>query len=237
MQSIVSHFLLPLLLAALSLSACATPSPALNAWEGTSQDDAACETPDADQCVVLACDEGVCGFFDCEDVDPEALTLAPLEHSVEFARGFRRPIPAPGSNRSWRRAGLQDDSRPRMTFHFRYRNGFLPAFPRLDGKLIKHHLFPQEPKLAAWFQAHGINIHEWTMLVPEHVHLRIHRGATGGLWNEAWRQYREENLGRRLTPEDLLRKAFELALRFDIAGPIRSYYGPIPPPGPQLVSP
>lgn len=124
-----------------------------------------------------------------------------------------------------------------MTFHFRYRHGFLPAFPRLEGKLIKHHLFPQKPRLAAWFQAQGINVHEWTMVIPEHVHLRVHRGARGGLWNEAWRQYREENLGHRITREDLLRKAFELALRFDIAGPIRSYYGPIPPPGPQLVAP
>jgi hypothetical protein len=76
------------------------------------------------------------------------------------------------------------------------------------------------------------------MLIPEHVHLRIHRGARGGLWNEAWRQFREENLGRRLSKEELLSKAFELALRFDIAGPISSsYYAPIPPPGPQLLSP
>jgi len=124
-----------------------------------------------------------------------------------------------------------------MTFHFRYRHGFLPAFPRLDGKLIKHHLFPQEPRLAAWFQGQGINVHEWTMIIPEHVHLRIHRGARGGLWNEAWRQYRDANSARRVPPEELLAKAFEFALRFDIAGPIRSYYGPIPPPGPQLVSP
>lgn len=124
-----------------------------------------------------------------------------------------------------------------MTFHFRYRNGFLPAFPLLEGRLIKHHLFPQEAILARWFKANGINIHEWTMLIPEQAHLRIHRGARGGLWNEAWRQYYEANNQRSVTREELLRKAFELALRHDIAGPIHAYRSPIPPPGPQLLAP
>ncbi len=81
-----------------------------------------------------------------------------------------------------------------------------------------------------------INIHEWTMLVPEQVHLRIHRGANGGLWNEAWRQFHEANPGQ-VPREVLIRKAFELALRFDIAGPLRPYYSPVPPPGPQLLAP
>ncbi len=124
-----------------------------------------------------------------------------------------------------------------MTVHFRYRDGFLPAFPLLEGRLIKHHLFPQEAILARWFKANGINIHAWTMLVPEHVHLRIHRGARGGMWNEAWRQYAKANGFGFVPREELLRKAFELALRYDIAGPIRSYSSPVPPPGPQLLAP
>ncbi len=124
-----------------------------------------------------------------------------------------------------------------MAFHFQYRYGFLPAFPRLEGRLIKHHLFPQQPKLAQWFKAQGINIHQWTMLVPEHVHLRIHRGASGGPWNEAWRQFKAANEHRRVSQEELLRKAFELAFRFDIVGPVMPYYTPVPPPGPQLLAP
>jgi uncharacterized lipoprotein (TIGR02269 family) len=124
-----------------------------------------------------------------------------------------------------------------MTFHFRYRQGFLPAFPRLEGRLIKHHLFPQEARLAEWFKASGIKIHEWTMLIPEQVHLRIHRGARGGPWNEARRQYYEANSARPVSREELLSKAFELALRYDLAGPIHYYYSPIPPPGPQLLAP
>ncbi|MFY0562522.1 TIGR02269 family lipoprotein [Archangium lansingense] len=228
--------LLPLFLSALLLAACAT-SPTLSVREGTEPDDTtACDDADADQCVVLACDEGECAFFDCEDVDPEALTHTTLAHGAELAR-FPRPLfRAPGTQRNWRRAGLREDARPRMTFHFRYRQGYLPAFPRLEGKLIKHHLFPQAQEFRKWFTDRGINIHEWTMRIPEHVHLSIHRGAKGGLWNQAWRQFINANPGH-VPREVLISKAFGLALRFDIAGPIRPYYAPVPAPGPQLLAP
>ncbi len=226
--------LLPLFLSALVLAACATSPPAL---EGAEPDDIiSCDDADADQCVVLACDEGECAFFDCADVDPEALTQGSLTHGAELARFPRPPFRAPGTQRNWRRAGLQDDARPRMTFHFRYRQGFLPAFPRLEGKLINHHLFPQAQEFRTWFKDCGINIHEWTMLIPEQVHLRIHNGANGGLWNQAWQRFMRANPGY-VPREVLIRKAFELALRFDIAGPLRPYHAPVSAPGPQLLAP
>jgi uncharacterized lipoprotein (TIGR02269 family) len=229
---------LSLTLASLLLTACATSSSTSHEWEEVGfEDTTACDEPDADQCVVLACDEGECGVFDCEDVDPEALAQVPQVHDVELARFYRPPFRSPGTHRNWRRAGLREDARPRMTLHFRYRQGFLPAFPRLDGKLIKHHLFPQAQEFRKWFIDRGIKIHEWTMLLPEHVHLRIHRGADGGPWNGAWRQFIEANRHRPVPREELIRKAFELALRFDIAGPIMPYYSPVPPPGPQLLAP
>jgi len=234
-RSLPSRLVLSLSLAAL-LAACAPSSPALRVWED--DETIPCEETGADQCVVLACDEGECGIFDCEDVDPEALARVPLAHGAELARNFQRPpYRAPGTQRNWRRAGLREDARPRMTFHFQYRYGYIPAFPRLEGKLIKHHLFPQAQEFRGWFNRSGINIHEWTMLVPEHAHLRIHRGAKGGPWNEAWRQFMNANEHRLVPKEEMLRKAFELAFRFDIAGPIRPYYGPVPPPGPQLLAP
>ncbi|HYO67409.1 MAG TPA: TIGR02269 family lipoprotein [Archangium sp.] len=225
--------LLPLFLAALLLASCAT-SPSR---EGTRTDEAiSCDNADADQCVVLACDEGECAFFGCEDVDPEALTQGSLAHGAELARFPRPPFRAPGTHRNWRRAGLRDDARPRMTFHFRYRQGYLPAFPRLEGTLIKHHLFPQAQEFRKWLTRSGINIHEWTMLIPEQVHLRIHRGANGGSWNAAWRQVM--NTSPSVVPKEvLIRKAFDLTLRFDIAGPIRPYHAPVPAPGPQLLAP
>ncbi|XXF78303.1 TIGR02269 family lipoprotein [Myxococcaceae bacterium GXIMD 01537] len=231
-------------LALLLLSGCGTTSPAVRAWEETAQDATPdCEDPNADQCVVLACDgqEAECGVFTCEDVELEAVARPSLTQGVELARGgaYRPPFRAPGPSRNWRRTGLRDDARPRMTFHFRYREGFLPAFPRLEGTLVKHHLFPQAPDLAAWFRAKGVNIHEWTMLIPKHLHLRIHsNGARGGLWNQAWRDYRDTHLRRNVTPEELIRKAFEFAYRFDIVGPIISYgHVPLPPAGPQLMAP
>jgi hypothetical protein len=76
------------------------------------------------------------------------------------------------------------------------------------------------------------------MLIPEHIHRRIHGGTgSGGLWNAAWRQFMESKRGQRVTPEELLSKAFELSLRFDIVGPIVPYNHPIVPPGPQLLAP
>ena len=227
--------LLWVLLTVLVLPGCGTTSPSARAWteaEGVGVQE--CEAPEADQCVVLACDgeEGVCGVFGCEDVEPEA--LAP---SVEPAR-YRPPLRSPGSSRNWRRTGLREGAQPRMTFHFRYREGFLPAFPRQEGKLVKHHLFPQAPDLAAWFKDNGINHHQWTMVLPEHVHLRIHRGASrGGLWNQAWREFRDANRDREVPPAELLAKAFELAYRFDIVGPIVPYRHTLVSPSPQLLAP
>jgi uncharacterized lipoprotein (TIGR02269 family) len=228
-----------LFLAALLLTACATSSQASRAWEDTEvvEGTPACDNPDADQCLVLACDEGECGVFDCEDVDPEALAQVPQVHGVELAQFHRPPFRGPGTQRNWRRAGLREDARPRLTFHFRYRQGFLPAFPRLEGKLLKHHLFPQAREFREWFRERGINIHEWTMLLPEQVHLRIHRGAEGGPWNAAWRQFYQANRHRVVPREEMIRKAFELSIRFDIAGPLLHYSSPVPPPGPQLLAP
>jgi uncharacterized lipoprotein (TIGR02269 family) len=225
-------------LAALLLSACATSSPAVRMWEDVEEDTASvCEAPGEDRCIVFACDEGECGVFDCEDVDLEAVTRAPLRHGAELARGYRPPFRGPGPSRSWRRMGLRDGVRPQMTFHFRYRHGYLPAFPRLEGKLIKHHLFPQAKEFRPFFARSGLNAHEFTMVIPESVHLRIHCGARGGLWNEAWRQFVSANQHRVVPKEELLRKAFELAYRFDIVGPLMPYSHPIPPAGPQLLAP
>jgi uncharacterized lipoprotein (TIGR02269 family) len=75
-----------------------------------------------------------------------------------------------------------------------YRHGFLPAFPRLEGTLRKHHLFPQANEFRDWFRAHGINVHDWTMVIPLRAHQRIHGGdGRGGLWNKAWREFMRNN--------------------------------------------
>ncbi|HZH16537.1 MAG TPA: TIGR02269 family lipoprotein [Archangium sp.] len=230
----------------MALSACGTASPAVRAWDGVAQLDAEeCENPHEDACVVFACDGelGECGLFGCDAVDPEAIADARLAHGVQLASGGYRPVrpPLPPSQRvvrDYRRSGIRQGTRPRMTFHFRYSYGYLPAFPNMSGsRLVKHHLFPQADPLARWFLRHDINIHEFTMVIPEHLHLRVHNpGGRGGPWNAAWRDYMNANLHRRHIPrEELLRQALELAFRFDVTGPIVPYYSHFsPPPGPQL---
>ncbi len=195
------------LLAVLLLGACGTPSSVVREETGR------CEYADAEQCLVLACDGGACGLFDCEDLDSEG-------PDVELARGYRTPQ-RPPAFRNWRNMGIRPGARPRMVFHFRYREGFLPALPREPGKLVHHHLFPQQPLLANWFRRNGVDIHKFTILIPEHIHRQIHSGTgRGGMWNQAWRDYRESVRNRPVTPEELHRKAVELIFRFELTGPV-----------------
>lgn len=224
-------------LAVLLLTACGTTSPTARAGEDIEKNSTLCEDPGADRCVVLACagEAGVCGVFGCEDVDPEAVTRTSLAPGVELAQAHP-PTRGPSPFRGWRRTGLREGAQPRATFHFRYRQGFLPAFPRYTGKVIKHHLFPQAKEFRRWFNKARVDIHEYTIVIPEHLHQQIHAGdGRGGAWNEAWRLY------VRAHPEPppreaILRHAFELAFRFKLTGPLVPYNHPVVPIGPQLFS-
>jgi uncharacterized lipoprotein (TIGR02269 family) len=232
----LSALLLPI--AAVLLAACGTTSPATRAWESAEQEEAtSCDDPGADQCVALACDgeDGVCGVFGCEDVDLEAAARASLSPGVELARA-RPPMRGPGLFSHWRRVGLRNGAQPRASFHFRYRQGFLPAFPRYTGKVVKHHLFPQAKEFKAWFRRAGLDIHQYTLVIPEHLHLQIHRGdGRGGLWNTAWRAYKDAHPNPP-SAHAILRHAFELAFRFKLVGPLVPYGHPVVPIGPQLFS-
>jgi len=233
------HPLFWLPLGALLLAGCGTPSPAMRAWEGAEREDSmSCDDPKSDQCIVLACDgeDGACGVFMCEDVEPEAMAQAPLAHRAELARGgaYRPPMRGPVPFRNWRNMGIREGARPRMTFHFRYRFGYLPAFPRYEGRVVKHHLFPQAQEFRAWFKRAGIDIHQYTLLIPEHTHLQIHRGdGRGGLWNAAWREYVKANPVPP-KPQVILGHAFQLAFRYELTGPVVPYNRPVVPIGPQL---
>jgi hypothetical protein len=44
------------------------------------------------------------------------------------------------------------------------------------------------------------------MLLPEHVHLRIHHGVNGGAWNAAWRQIMRAS--PRAVPKEALIKTY-----------------------------
>jgi uncharacterized lipoprotein (TIGR02269 family) len=225
--------------AVLLLSACGTTSPATRSWEETEWDDStACEDPDADECIAFACDgeEELCGVFTCEDVDPEAVVGSSSTPRTELARGgaYRPPMRGPVPFRNWRNMGVRQGARPRMTFHFRYNFGYLPAFPRYMGRVVKHHLFPQAQEFRQWFMRAGINVHEWTMLIPEHVHRQIHSGSgRGGMWNAAWRVFRDANPNPP-SRDVMIRHALDLAFRYQLVGPLVPYNQPVMPIGPQL---
>ena len=169
-----------------------------------------------DGSLVLLCSEDRCNFFQCREVVP-AEDLIASRGGLFRGPGFRR---WPG--RSWRwpqRAG------PVMTF--RFNRHFDPKPPPLQlpaGRYARHHIFPQAQDLQTWFHQRGIpDIHRWTLVIPEGLHQRIHKGGPrGGLWNEAWRQFKERY--PEASPEMIYRHAGDLMFRFDLTGAVVPYF-------------
>ncbi|MFP2902971.1 TIGR02269 family lipoprotein, partial [Corallococcus sp. 4LFB] len=91
------------------------------------------------------------------------------------------------------------------------------------GRFEKHHIFPQARDLAEWFNRKGIDIHQYTIPIPVHVHRRIHSGgSSGGLWNKAWREFKSAN--DLAPPQEIFKHAGELIYRFQLlGGPIQQY--------------
>ena len=172
--------------------------------------------------VVLLCAESECGFFLCRDVEPARVVPA-------RGNGVVAPSAAPGgAPRRWWGVWpwMRRGSEPVLTFRF-YRH-FDPKPPQLHllppGRYVRHHIFPQAQDLREWFQQQGVkNIHDFTMVIPEHIHHRIHGGGpSGGRWNEAWRTFMKRR--PRAPAEEIYRHAGELIFRFDLAGPIMPYH-------------
>ncbi|NMO14014.1 TIGR02269 family lipoprotein [Pyxidicoccus fallax] len=224
---------LALLLAAGVLSACASSHPALRAWEDAAPA-VGCESPEEDSCVVLACEERLCGFFHCEDVELEEESLQGSELEIERVQYVRPGLPMgpvrPGRVSRWSPA-MRRGAEPVMTFRWYAASQPPPPPPRVPFALLpaprlqKHHIFPQAQDLAMWFREQGINIHDYTLLIPEYVHRRIHSGGpSGGLWNEAWREFIVSNRRRDVPREEIFRHAGALIYRFELTGPVVPYY-------------
>lgn len=205
------------------LAACATSTPVVpeeyeraevvDSWEEGCQDERA---------LILLCDENgeECGLYQCREVVPREALLA-------FRGGPPLYIPmGPASPRRWwgRPLWLPRDTEPVFTFQFyRHRQPKPPLLlPR--GRWVHHHIFSQAEDLRLWFHQQGLpNIHHFTIIIPEHVHIRIHSGGPrGGLWNEAWREFKRNN--PRAPPEEIYRHAGELIFRFELTGGIVPYY-------------
>lgn len=202
----------------LMLTACASSAPTTRAESG----EEGCEE---DACVTFLCDEEACGVYRCEDVDLEPVLLA-------YKGGIAAP-PGNGPRRNWgRRQGAPGDGLPIFVIPWRFHDrreqvpGMLEALQlRIP---IKHHLFPQQPELARWFKRKGINIHRFTMVLEKDVHDRLHRGADGGPWNAAWREFVRSNDAA--TEAEIWQQAIKLVFRFEIAGPIVPYHLRLRPP-------
>ncbi|QRN96747.1 TIGR02269 family lipoprotein [Archangium violaceum] len=231
------------LLLGVLLAGCAASGPSSREEEVPL--DTTCQ--EEDSCLVLACDEEVCGFFFCEDVvvatSEEAHEADGQPGSVVLARGgspvaITLPSPVtPMRYRGWP-LRLPEDREPVFVIPWRnhHLRGLLPSQKQLLEEIElrmrrpheKHHIFPRE--FIDWFKFKGIDIHQYTLLIEELLHKRIHRGANGGEWNAAWRQYIQTH--QKATREEIWKFAWELCVRFGIYGAIQPYYSPIrlPPP-------
>jgi len=208
------------------LAACATSSSAVHAEDPTAESEVVAsweEGCEDERSLVLLCQEdgAECGFFRCHEVvSGEEVLLASRGGGPIY-------IPGPSSTpRGWRGRpiGWPRSTRPVLTF--RFNRHFDPKPPQLAlpaGRWARHHLFPQAQDLREWFQARGVSdIHQYTLLIPEHVHIRIHsRGPKGGLWNQAWRDFKDARPNA--SPEAIYRQAGELIFRFELTGPVVPY--------------
>lgn len=206
------------------LTACATPSASTDeqqaAPEVVSSWEEGCEDP---RTLVLLCreEDGECGFFRCQEVVPREVLLA-------FRGGGGIPLASsPASPRRWRSGGLRWPNHTAPVLTFRFNRHFDPKPPQFvlpPGRYVRHHIFPQARDLKEWFIARGVkDIHQFTLVIPEHVHIQIHSGGpSGGRWNEAWRQFRDDNFNAR--PEQIYRHAGELLYRFELVGSVVPYY-------------
>lgn len=220
-----------LLLMGALLAACAAPGPSVHENRVTSEEVSSFEESCEDErSVVPLCrevegeeEQVECGFFRCQEVVPREVLLA-------FRGGgppIYIPMGSPSTRRWWGRNVLWPrNTEPVLTFRFnRHLDPKPPAPPpRLlpPGRFVRHHIFPQAEDLALWFRERGVKIHDFTLVIPEHIHRRIHGGGpSGGLWNEAWRRFRDDN--RNASPEAIYLHAGELIFRFGLAGPIVPY--------------
>ncbi|WP_257459495.1 SitA6 family polymorphic toxin lipoprotein [Archangium lipolyticum] len=214
------------------LVACATSTPGVREDEAplgavSSWDEARADP----SCVVPLCSQESCSLWRCVDLVEEEAS------SVVLARGpgvLRPPLVVGSPSRWWGRSiAAPANAEPvfEIPWHnwstrdpFARRELRIPCIVTPREPYEKHHIFPQERELAEWFASRNIDIHAFTVRLPESFHTWLHSGGPkGGQWNEAWRQFMRKNY-KTATAEDMWRFAFELMMRFGVNGPLVPYY-------------
>ncbi|MCY1075441.1 TIGR02269 family lipoprotein [Archangium sp. miwbw1] len=147
-------------------------------------------------CVVPLCDEERCAIWRCQDVtegdDHPVLLAQVLVPQTEPML----PLPlGPGPNASrWWGHPLAEPRYASPVFEIPWHNWKTRELSKrrlyLSQCLIprepfeKHHIFPQEPGLARWFKREGLDIHAFTIRIPQSFHRWLHSGGpNGGQWN------------------------------------------------------
>jgi uncharacterized lipoprotein (TIGR02269 family) len=213
------------------LAACVTSTPGVREDEEPLAPVASWEEAREDpSCVVPRCDQEHCALWRCVDLEEVDAS------SVVLARGpgvFRPPMVVGRPSRWWGRSiAAPTHAEPvfEIPWHnwntrgqFAQRELRIPCIVTARESYEKHHIFPQQERLAKWFESKHIDIHAFTILLPKSFHTWLHSGGPeGGQWNEAWREFMRKN--RRATTEDIWRFAFELMERFGVNGPLVPYY-------------
>jgi len=180
--------------------------------------------------LLAVCAGRQCAAYRCREV-AEHLQLG----QVVRTRGpLRPPQPAPRTRAEVGTAwsgpqGLPRHVRPVLIIPWgNTSRPLLPPGQALEGQepprgkpYEKHHIYPQEELLKAWFERQGINIHEWTLALEVEEHQRIHRGAKGGPWNEAWRRFQKARPNATRLEMEL--HAGELIYEFNLYGVVLPY--------------
>jgi uncharacterized lipoprotein (TIGR02269 family) len=179
-------------------------------------------------CVVPICNEERCALWRCQDMVEASTPRVVLARSTPTALP-----PRVGSPSRWWGHPLAAPTYADPVFEIPWHNwktrGQLnyrelrPLCIKPWEPFEKHHIFPQEPLLAAWFKLKHIDIHSFTIRLPKSFHGWLHSGGPkGGQWNEAWREFARENRGA--SPDKIWQFAFELMSRFGVNGPLVPYH-------------
>lgn len=127
----------------------------------------------------------------------------------------------------WQQGGTQTEQEreaERQRYIAEYRTHWMSD----PSRFREHHLFPRARTLRPLFEAMGIKVDRFTILVDEGKHREAHGGqelyGAGGRWNWEWRQWFTEQ-GASADHIGAWKKAFEMVDKFGLSphGPLCPY--------------